>query len=220
MRTSSLSTPVACALLAVLLTACGDDDDHRTGPSPTPSVTAAPSPTSTAGPTRPVFDWGYPQYSEYVDGHHVGTTLYQQDPTCQHRLTFYECSLIDAQTPDNDRHQPDDGEHGDDRRPRFLHRRHRGGAAELLHARRRLQSDACRTPAWAPGQASSDNLAWQLFIALNWPADPAQPGLSRTPPGSSARSPDRDRPRRVGLARLPDAGGAVRRPARPATARR
>ncbi len=175
MRTSSLSTPVACALLAVLLTACGDDDDHRTGPSPTPSVTAAPSPTSTAGPTRPVFDWGYPRYSEYVDGHHVGTNFYQQDPTCQHRLTLYECSLIDAQTPDNDRTNPT-----------MASTAMTGGldsctdAIEAEAPSYCVPADVCnprmQNPAWAPGQASSDNLAWQLFIALNWPADSAQPG--------------------------------------------
>ena len=52
--------------------------------------------------TKPTFDWGYPEYSQYdADGKHVGTTLYQQDPACQRRLSFYDCAFIDAKTPDD-----------------------------------------------------------------------------------------------------------------------
>src|SRR5690606_4545219 len=52
--------------------------------------------------TKPTFDWGYPEYSQYTStGEHVGTHFYQQDPTCQHRLTFYPCDFVDAETPDD-----------------------------------------------------------------------------------------------------------------------
>ena len=43
-----------------------------------------------------------------------------------------------------------------------------------------MPADVCnptkQANAWAPGQASVNNLSWQLFIALNWPADPDNPG--------------------------------------------
>ena len=42
---------------------------------------------------------------------------------------------------------------------------------------------------WAPGQASTDNLAWQLFIALNWPADAEQPGYPDTSQKLGATNP-------------------------------
>lgn len=47
-----------------------------------------------------------------------------------------------------------------------------------------IPADVCnprrQNPAWAPGQASSDNLAWQLFLAVNWPANPDEPGYPDT----------------------------------------
>src|SRR5262249_1725837 len=47
-----------------------------------------------------------------------------------------------------------------------------------------IPADVCnptkQKPAWAPGQASADNLAWQLFLAMNWPANPNQPGYPDT----------------------------------------
>jgi hypothetical protein len=39
------------------------------------------------------------------------------------------------------------------------------------------------------GQASADNLAWQLFIALNWPADAEQPGYPDTSQKLGATNP-------------------------------
>ena len=126
--------------------------------------------------TKPTFDWGYPEYSQYdADGQHVGTTFYQQDPVCRERLTFYECSFVDAQTPDDPTTNPTGASSA-----------MTGGFDSCTSAITDEPPSACipadvcnprkQSPAWAPGQASSDNLAWQLFIALNWPANPNQPG--------------------------------------------
>src|SRR5690606_31246399 len=55
-----------------------------------------------------------------------------------------------------------------------------------------IPADVCnprkQLAAWAPGQASVDNLSWQLFIALNWPADPAEPGYPDTTQQLGARA--------------------------------
>ena len=56
---------------------------------------------------KPTFGWGYPEYSRYdASGNHVGTTLYQQDPRCRERLTFYSCDFVDAKTPDTPANNP------------------------------------------------------------------------------------------------------------------
>jgi len=130
--------------------------------------------------TKPTFDWGYPEYSQYdAGGSHVGTTLYQQDPACQQRLTFYECSFIDAQTPDDPTTNPTRASTN-----------MTGGLDSCTSAITEeapsycIPADVCnprkQNPAWAPGQASADNLAWQLFLAVNWPANPAEPGYPDT----------------------------------------
>ncbi|MEO8600936.1 MAG: hypothetical protein ABI629_00015 [bacterium] len=182
MTTSGLAY-VACAVLALGFVGCGGSDHNSATASPTPTVapstTATALPTPTAAPQKPTFDWGYPRYSEYLDGKHLGTTLYQQDPTCQERLTFYTCDFINAQTPDNDMTNPT-----------MASTAMTGGldsctdAIEAVAPSYCVPADVCnprmQNPAWAPGQASADNLAWQLFIALNWPADAAQPGYPDT----------------------------------------
>lgn len=156
-----------CLALALILFGCSDDD----GPVPPP---VAP------GPVRPTFNWGYPTYSEYdTNGQHVGTTLYQQDPTCQQRLTFYECDLVNAETPDTPTTNPT-----------MASSEMTGGLDSCTSAITDqapsycIPADVCnptmQRTAWAPGQASVDNLAWQLFIALNWPADANQPGYPDT----------------------------------------
>lgn len=125
---------------------------------------------------KPTFDWGYPEYSQYdANGDHVGTTLYQQDPLCRERLTFYTCDFIDAQTPDTPENNPTGASTA-----------MTGGLDSCTDAIAAtppsycLPADVCnprkQNAAWAPGQASADNLAWQLFLAINWPADPEQPG--------------------------------------------
>lgn len=130
--------------------------------------------------TRPTFDWGYPEYSQYdASGNHVGTTLYQQDPACRERLTFYSCALVDAETPDDPAHNPTGASTA-----------MTGGLDSCTSAIAETQPSYClpadvcnptkQKPAWAPGQASADNLAWQLFLAVNWPADPEQPGYPDT----------------------------------------
>ena len=189
MRTTGETTPVwriAGTILALLLAGCGSDDDAAPPPPtatavPTATATAPPTPTHTLPPaaSRPAFDWGYPLYSEYVDGKHVGTTLYQQDPACQQRLTFYSCDFIDAETPNNAMTNPT-----------MASTEMTGGldsctdAIEAVAPSYCIPADVCnptkQLAAWAPGQASADNLAWQLFIALNWPADAAQPGYPDT----------------------------------------
>jgi hypothetical protein len=129
---------------------------------------------------KPTFDWGYPEYSQYTaSGAHVGTTLYQQDPECRQRLTFYSCDFVDAETPNDPTTNPTGAS-----------TEMTGGLDSCTAAIQEtrpsycIPADVCnptkQLPAWAPGQASSDNLAWQLFIALNWPADPEQPGYPDT----------------------------------------
>jgi len=180
----------ACVALVAMIAGCGGDDDAvppPTEPPPTatlpPTATDVPTavPTSTAPPqsARPTFDWGYPAYSQYVDGRHVGTTLYQQDATCQERLTFYTCDFIDAETPDDPANNPT-----------MASTAMTGGldsctdAIEAVAPSYCIPADVCnprkQLAAWAPGQASADNLAWQLFIALNWPANAQQPGYPDT----------------------------------------
>ncbi len=130
--------------------------------------------------TKPTFDWGYPEYSQYTPtGEHVGTHFYQQDPVCRHRLTFYECAFVDAETPNNPETNPTGASDAltgafdtctaaiTEERPSYCI------PADICNPTRQL-------PAWAPGQGSSDNLAWQLFIALNWPANPDEPGYPDT----------------------------------------
>lgn len=130
--------------------------------------------------TKPTFDWGYPEYSQYdASGKRVGTTLYQQDPRCRERLTFYDCAFIDAKTPDTPQNNPT-GASGD----------LTGGLDSCTSAIAAeapswcIPADVCnptqQNPAWAPGQASADNLAWQLFLAINWPANPDEPGYPDT----------------------------------------
>ena len=103
----------ACGLVVALAWyGCGDNDHSSSSPPPTvganPSLTpSSPTPSMTPALTKPAFDWGYPLYSQYQDGKHVGTTLYQQDPTCQNRLTFYSCDLIDAEIDDHEWDQRD-----------------------------------------------------------------------------------------------------------------
>jgi hypothetical protein len=167
-----------CLVMALALSGCNGDGNGTPLPGATEPPTAAPTATATAA-VKPAFDWGYPAYSEYVDGKHVGTTLYQQDATCQERLTFYQCAFIDAETPNNDMTNPT-----------MASDAMTGGldsctaAIEAEEPSYCIPADVCnptkQRPAWAPGQASADNLAWQLFIALNWPADPAQPGYPDT----------------------------------------
>jgi hypothetical protein len=155
-------------VLAVLVFGCNGDDD-------------SPPPIDDPGPSeaKPTFDWGYPDYSKYVDGKHVGKTLYQTDPTCQTRLTFYTCDFIDADTPDTPLTNPT-----------MASGAMTGGLDSCTAAISAeapsycIPADVCnpskQAAAWAPGQASADNLAWQLFIALNWPADSAEPGYPDT----------------------------------------
>lgn len=142
--------------------------------------------------TKPTFDWGYPEYSQYTStGEHVGTNFYQQDPTCQQRLTFYDCAFIDAETPNNSMTNPTGASTA-----------MTGGLDSCTTAITEeppsycIPADVCnptkQLPAWAPGQASSDNLAWQLFIALNWPADPEQPGYPDTTRQPGALDPSGD----------------------------
>ncbi len=161
-----MGTMARCARIALLAVvavgsgACSDADSERL--------------------TRPTFDWGYPEYSQYdASGKHVGTTLYQQDATCQQRLTFYDCAFIDAQTPDDSTTNPT-GASTD----------MTGGLDSCTAAITEqapswcLPADVCnptkQNPAWAPGQASADNLAWQLFLAVNWPGNPEEPGYPDT----------------------------------------
>lgn len=176
----------ACAVLVLTILACGDDDERAVS---TPTATASATATATAVPTptpttalnalRPTFDWGYPLYSQYIDGKHAGTTLYQQDPTCRERLTFYDCALVDAETPNNDMTNPTMA--SDAMTGAFDSCTE---AIEAVAPSYCIPADVCNPtkqhPAWAPGQASADNLAWQLFIALNWPADPNEPGYPDT----------------------------------------
>lgn len=159
-----------CLTMALALLGCGGDDSGERGglTEPPPAV-------------KPAFDWGYPEYSEYRDGKHVGTTLYQRDATCKQRLTFYSCALINAQTPNNAMNNPT-----------MASQAMMGGLdsgldsctveIENTEPSYCIPADVCSPtmPPWAPGQASSDNLAWQLFIALNWPADAEQPGYPDT----------------------------------------
>src|SRR5271154_5714243 len=90
--------------LALVHFGCSNEDSTTVIITATPTSTLAPTATVTAVPSpaeaKPSFAWGYPDYSKYVDGKHVGKTLYQTDPTCQTRLTFYTCDFIDAETPD------------------------------------------------------------------------------------------------------------------------
>lgn len=142
--------------------------------------------------TKPTFDWGYPEYSQYdASGNHVGTTLYQQDPRCRERLTFYDCAFIDAKTPDTPENNPT-GASGD----------LTGGLDACTSAIAAeapswcIPADVCnptqQNPAWAPGQASADNLAWQLFLAINWPANPQEPGYPDTTRVPGALDPSGD----------------------------
>src|SRR6185295_5128871 len=82
-----------CLATALVLFGCSGDDRETVG-RPT-------EPGPPTGAVKPAFDWGYPEYSEYKDGKHLGTTLYQRDATCKHRLTFYSCAFINAETPNN-----------------------------------------------------------------------------------------------------------------------
>lgn len=175
----------ACGVVvAMAWYGCGDSDHASSSPPPTvggnPTLTpSSPTPSMTPAMAKPTFDWGYPAYSQYQDGKHVGTTLYQQDPTCQNRLTFYSCDLIDAETPDDSTTNPT-----------MASTAMTGGldsctaAIEAEAPSYCVPADVCnptkQKPAWAPGQASSDNLAWQLFIALNWPASSSEPGYPDT----------------------------------------
>ena len=123
-----------------------------------------------------------------MNGKHVGTTLYQRDATCKRRLTFYACAFINAETPNNAMNNPT-----------MASQAMIGGLGSGLDSctveientepSYCIPADVCSPtmPPWAPGQASADNLAWQLFIALNWPADAEQPGYPNTPRRSSAR---------------------------------
>src|SRR5579862_1950369 len=169
---------IACRGLLLVAVGCGGSDNSRpplsTTPASSPTGTLSAGPTPTATVIKPTFDWGYPQYSEYVDGQHVGTTLYQQDPTCQNRLTFYECDFVAQEASDATSN------------PTMASGELTGGFDKCTDAIKAVAPSYCipadlcnptvQKPAWAPGQGSSDNLAWQLFIALNWPADPAEPG--------------------------------------------
>src|SRR5262245_54280805 len=150
---------LACGCLAIglALLGCNGDDDGTDGPLPgaTEPPTAAPTATATAV-VKPAFDWGYPEYSEYVDGKHVGTTLYQQDASCRERLTFYDCAFIDAETPNNSTTNPT-----------MASTAMTGGldsctaAIEAVEPSYCIPADICNPtkqfPAWAPGQASTDN---------------------------------------------------------------
>ncbi len=156
------SIVVVLALSTVVLVGCSGDDDDDDG-------------LVGGEQMKPTFEWGYPEYSEYdSDGAHVGQTIYQTDPACQERLTFYECDFVNAMTPQDGSANPTGASStltgGDsctsaivDSEPSYC-----------------IPADVCnptqQPAAWAPGQASSDNLAWQLFIAVNWPADPDEPG--------------------------------------------
>ena len=93
-----MTRALACGYLAMalaLLGCSGDGSDARDG------LTEEPPPG-----VKLVFDWGYPEYSEYMNGKHVGTTLYQRDATCKRRLTFYACAFINAETPNNAMNNP------------------------------------------------------------------------------------------------------------------
>lgn len=127
-------------------------------------------------PQKPSFDWGYPGWSEYdAAGDHVGETLYQLDPACQERLSFYECAIVNALVEDTPANNPTGASS-----------ELNGGidvctdVIETQEPSYCMPADVCnptqQRAAWAPGQASTDNLAWQLFFAVNWPADPSQPG--------------------------------------------
>src|SRR5262245_52296677 len=96
---------IAGGLLALSLALFGCDGDDN---GPGEPMSAPPTPTAIAGgaATKPELDWGYPEYSVYEDGKHVGTTVYQQDATCIERLTFYTCAFIDAETPKNSMTNP------------------------------------------------------------------------------------------------------------------
>ncbi|MEM8661190.1 MAG: hypothetical protein AAGF35_09920, partial [Pseudomonadota bacterium] len=129
---------------------------------------------------RPTFDWGYPEYSEYdADGNHIGETIYQFDSACQTRLSFYQCDAVDANEPNNPFTNPTSASSNLN-----------GGidvcTAALVDEQPSycMPADVCnprvQRTAWAPGQASTDNLSWQLFFAINWPADADQPGYPDT----------------------------------------
>lgn len=159
MRTTAPRATTAL-LAAIAMLSCSDADSERL--------------------TKPAFDWGYPEYSQYdASGKHLGTTLYQQDLACQERLTFYDCAFIDAKTPNDPTTNPT-GASGD----------MTGGLDSCTAAITEqapsycIPADVCnplqQNPAWAPGQASADNLAWQLFLAVNWPANPDEPGYPDT----------------------------------------
>lgn len=125
---------------------------------------------------KPTFDWGYPEWSEYdAAGNHVGQTLYQLDAPCRERLTFYRCDIVNAavmESPENN--------------PTGASSNLNGGidvCTDVIESQEPsycMPADVCdpsqQNAAWAPGQASTDNLAWQLFFAVNWPADPNEPG--------------------------------------------
>jgi hypothetical protein len=165
---SKCSVYTACTVMLLMLS-CSNGGNGGGGSQPPPGTTA----------TKPTFNWGYPRYSEYVDGQHVGKTLYQTDPACIQRLMFYTCDAVDATTPDNDTTNPTMASRAltgsfdsctsaiENERPSYC-----------------MPADVCspsqQANAWAPGQASVDNLSWQLFIALNWPADPNNPGYPDT----------------------------------------
>jgi hypothetical protein len=106
-------------------------------------------------------------------------TLYQQDPACIDRLMFYTCDAVDAGTPNNDTTNPTMA--SDSLTGAF------DSCTVAIEAERPshcMPADVCspvrQANAWAPGQASADNPSWQLFIAINWPADPNTPGYPDT----------------------------------------
>ena len=171
-----------CLATALVLFGCSGDDRETVG-RPT-----APGPPT--GAIKPAFDWGYPEYSEYMNGKHVGTTLYQQDATCKRRLTFYACAFINAETPNNAMNNPTMASQA------MMGGLGSGldsctGEIENTEPSYCIPADVCSPtmPPWAPGQASADNLAWQLFIALNWPADAEQPGYPDTSQKLGATNP-------------------------------
>ncbi len=175
MRTMMRSVLPCCLALALLVSACGEKTTTVAVAPPTPAPTGLPT-VGVPGETKPQFNWGYPLYSQYDNsGKHIGKTLYQTDPLCIARLQFYDCAFVNAQTPDTPQTNPT-----------MASSAMTGGMDSCTDAigdeqpSYCLPADVCnptmQNNAWAPGQASLDNLAWQLFIALNWPADANQPG--------------------------------------------
>lgn len=155
---------ISAGFFAALGTSCTDSSNSGSGPGNYGDSVQKPS-----------HPWGYPKYSEYQDGKHAGQNFYQLDSTCKQSLAFKSCAFVDATISDNPTNNPTGASSS-----------MTGGLEQCTDSISQDAPSYCmpvelcnpnlQNTAWAPGQASADNLAWQLFIAVNWPANPEEPG--------------------------------------------